>query len=71
MSNEFKISSDNLKVVKSILTDSNSEEEMHKKLDILLNTTRITYKSVDDYNKNFPKSDDLEGKINLIISRRK
>jgi len=71
MPNEFKPMRNNIAVIRSILTQSSSKDDIHKKLDVLLNTTRIFYKSIDDYKKNFPKSDDLDGKIKLIIARRK
>jgi hypothetical protein len=71
MLNDFKPMKNNISVIRSILSESSSEDEIHRKLDVLLNTTKIFYKSLDDFNRNFPKSDDLDGKIKLIIARRK
>ena len=71
MLDEIKSANKNISLIKSVLVNCKTEKEMHDSLDKLLNTTEIFYCSRDDYEKNFPQADDLEGKINLIISRRK
>jgi len=51
------------------ILSSGNEEQIHAELDKLLNSTRITYNSRDDYNKNFPSPEDLDAKVALVLDR--
>jgi hypothetical protein len=46
-------------------------EDMHQALDGLLNTVNIMYESRKDFEDNFPAKDDLQGKVELLVTRRK
>jgi hypothetical protein len=60
---------ENTRMVNSILK-MDKVEDMHSSLDPLVNSVRIFYSSREDFVKNYPAKDNLQGKIGLIISRR-
>jgi len=64
----------NVKNNASLLRQVSSIEDknvMNKELDRLINTVHIFYSSKDDFQQNFPASDDVSGKMKLILYRRK
>lgn len=65
----FNKMKENTNLVKSIL-ELNDLIDIHEQLDVLINSVQIFYESRDDFEKNYPEPDDLNGKINLIITRR-
>ena len=66
-----KIMAKNFRMIQSILKNAKSKEEIHRSLDKLINTVRITYENKQDFIDNFPASDDIHGKIRLIVRRRR
>ena len=61
----------NSELVGSVLRQAADEGEINSSLDRMLNSVDIFYFSKEDFMKNFPAEDDIEGKAKLIISRRK
>lgn len=60
----------NLRMVGDVAKIRN-KEAVNKELDRMINTVHIFYKSKQDFIDNFPDNDDINGKIRLIINRRR
>jgi len=59
----------NTKLIRDVLAESNSEEEAHDRLDKLINSIEIFYQSKEEFEKVFPDSNDLDGKVKLLLNR--
>ena len=59
----------NMQAVRGILATRN-KGVIHSQLDQMINSVRIFYTSKQDFTNNFPKQDDIYGKIKLIVRRR-
>ena len=70
--NSLDYLSRNTKTVREIISSAKNKKDVnvaHAPLDRMINTTRIFYKTREDYRKNFPAQDDLGGKVKLVIER--
>jgi hypothetical protein len=60
----------NARVVRDIVSKNNTEVA-NKYLDKMINTVNILYTSKQDFVDNFPEENDIMGKAQLIIGRRR
>lgn len=60
----------NARVVRDIVYN-NKTEVANKHLDRMINTVNILYTSKQDFIDNFPEENDIMGKAQLIIGRRR
>lgn len=60
----------NMMNIKDILTNAQNEDDVHEKLDRIIESVKILYDSKRDFEENYPDKNDIAGKINLIVNRR-